>query len=84
MSDRLLMSASAAAASGGTQPVLRQSRVAGKSLLAISAGGMIATFVALFTAYVFEAAVILLATTLTLDILLRRAVARFHTTSTSP
>ncbi len=55
-------------------------RVAGKSLLAISAVGMVGTLWALWTGHLLEAAAILLGTILTLEMMLRRAIARFHGT----
>jgi hypothetical protein len=64
------------------QPMTRHGHVAGKSLFAISAGGMVATLSALGTGHVLEASAILLGTVVALEVMLRRAVARFHESGT--
>jgi hypothetical protein len=52
--------------------------VAGKSLFAISAGGMIGTLAVLCAGRPLSAAAVLLLTLLVLEIMLQRAVTRFH------
>jgi hypothetical protein len=59
-------------------------RVAGKSLLAVSAAGTIATLLSLCEGRVVGGMAILLLTLLILEIMFHRALAAFHTTRTKP
>jgi len=59
-------------------------RVAGKSLLAVSAVGTAATFMSLCEGRVLGGMAILLLTLLILEIMFHRALAAFHTARTTP